>query len=823
MPFPSRTTRSCHVAVQRKKRKKAVPGKPILMRDLVNLKEGQGLTVSPDGSFAIVSQSEADFEKGSYRYQLHFVDPVRRSSWQMTQSASAMAADPRLSPDGAWLAFIESKDRGMDEAEDDSDQIWLMHVAGGEAKRLTDVATGVLDHVFDGKGNGIWFIATLPPTEVRQAWANRDEDRSEDARSVHKDIPPQALWHVDQEGEDCSIVTVLDRGVGSFDMDPEGRRVVYSSNGTGISADADAFRIWLYDLKRKRRRLLCKRPGPQHGPRWSPDGKHVAFIANHEPHLPHSRSDLFVVDVRSGKWRCVNEELDRGVQRFAWGHDGKTLFATVQEGFHCRPVVFDLKGKLCRRPWKGDVCVSNFALASRAPVAMVMAEDANHGPELWRLDLTGKTRPRRGTDWNGVVEEWAVAPRRKVRWKGRDGMAHQGLLFEPTGGDPGPWPCIVSLHGGPHAPVSDRLQEEEYQAFAAGGYAVFVPCYRGTEGWGDAYGRANQDDLGGEDLHDVLTGIDALVEKGIIDDERVGVIGSSYGGYLVNLAIGKSHRFKAAVTAYGIFNLVTDFGTSAFPLWERKHLGAYYWENPQLYAERSPATYAKNVETPLLLFHGNCDGNTFLANALEAYQTLRSLGKTVDFVQYPREGHGWVEPGHQQDFVNRVLAWFDRWLGRPDLRTYRTALLPGKRLRIVGTETRESYGGRKAEGRFLEMTLALEARDGMRDELRLPLTGRHCIRLELDDGRQVRPLGLAWRYMGTKTLVEVRSDLVSLFDPKRPEAHGVAAPLVFDLPEHAWARRLLVPGFEPMPLLPRKDLLAGAKPKKRNKGRRRRS
>jgi dipeptidyl aminopeptidase/acylaminoacyl peptidase len=160
-----------------------------------------------------------------------------------------------------------------------------------------------------------------------------------------------------------------------------------------------------------------------------------------------------------------------------------------------------------------------------------------------------------------------------------------------------------------------------------------------------------------------MAGVMYAADLGIGDFERMGIIGGSYGGYLVNWAVTQTDRFRAAVSMYGIFSLFTDWGTSVQPLWEKMYFGSYYWENTAAYVEHSPAFYAQHINTPVLILHGEDDELTFISNSKEMYQTLNSMGKTAEFVTYPREGHGLrSEPNHIIDKMDRIIAWFDKYV-----------------------------------------------------------------------------------------------------------------------------------------------------------------
>ncbi|MFH1572395.1 MAG: prolyl oligopeptidase family serine peptidase [Acidobacteriota bacterium] len=221
-------------------------------------------------------------------------------------------------------------------------------------------------------------------------------------------------------------------------------------------------------------------------------------------------------------------------------------------------------------------------------------------------------------------------------------------------------PLVVSPHGGPHGRVTDRFNGE-YQVWAAQGYASLSPNFRGSSGYGAAFDVANKKDIGFGDYQDLMSGVDRVIEMGIADPGRMAIQGGSYGGFMTNWVITQTDRFKAAVSKYGLWNLVTDWSNSDNPRWELNYLEAYYWDDLALWLKHSPGNYVKNVKTPVLILHGDSDPNTELSNSREMYQALLHAGKTVEFVVYPREGHGISgEPNHILDRQQRVVDWFAR-------------------------------------------------------------------------------------------------------------------------------------------------------------------
>jgi dipeptidyl aminopeptidase/acylaminoacyl peptidase len=287
-----------------------------------------------------------------------------------------------------------------------------------------------------------------------------------------------------------------------------------------------------------------------------------------------------------------------------------------------------------------------------------------HPREVFTGTLGGELR--RHTDSNPWLANKRLGEQEVVRWKAPDGLEIEGVVVKPVGYAAGKrYPLAVLVHGGPEGvSLHDWNTRSGYpaQLFATRGYMVLEPNYRGSHGRGVAFGKADQEDLGGKEIEDVLAGIDHLVAQGLVDAERVGMGGWSYGGYLSGLAATKySDRFKAAMVGAAITDWISFTGTTEIEHENSLvHWNLWPWDNFELAWARSPVAHAKHSKTPTLIVHGAADSRVPPEQATELYRALRHFGVKTDLVVYPRAGHGLSEEAHQIDFVTRFLDWFDR-------------------------------------------------------------------------------------------------------------------------------------------------------------------
>jgi dipeptidyl aminopeptidase/acylaminoacyl peptidase len=305
-----------------------------------------------------------------------------------------------------------------------------------------------------------------------------------------------------------------------------------------------------------------------------------------------------------------------------------------------------------------DVNPGSFAVSSAGTVAFA-GQTATEPQELYLWDA--KARPERVSNLNEQWRQIALMKPEFYRYKSFDGLEVEAALLKPANYDgKSRLPLIALIHGGPTGAWQDSI-ETWGQLLAARGYAVFYPNIRGSTGYGQRFVELNRADWGGGDFKDVMAGIDDLIARGIADPERLGIGGWSYGGYMSEWAITQTNRFKAAVSGAGMANLISEFGTEEHPAYDEWFWGLPY-ERPEGFLKASPFLYLKKARTPTLILQGNADLIDPLGQSQELYRGLKRYGVQAEFVVYPREPHALREEKHLLDRLNRILAWYDKYL-----------------------------------------------------------------------------------------------------------------------------------------------------------------
>jgi dipeptidyl aminopeptidase/acylaminoacyl peptidase len=316
--------------------------------------------------------------------------------------------------------------------------------------------------------------------------------------------------------------------------------------------------------------------------------------------------------------------------------------------------------------WKGDEWVhgggqlGNFSLARDGQTSAVVRHSWEQPPEVWKGPIG---RWRQVTNLNrGRRPLWGRA--KSLHWR-NEGFSVQGWLLYPTELVPGRrYPLVVSVHGGP-AFVTKPSWPGPYfdvSVLSSQGYFVLFPNPRGSYGQGGAFSRANVRDFGGGDFRDILAGVDAVLKTAPIDENRIGITGWSYGGYMTMWAVTQTSRFHAAVAGAGIANWQSYFAQTSIPNWMVPFFGTLPYDDPAVYAKSSPINYVKKVKTPTLLLVGDRDTDCPAPQSFEFWRALRSLGVPTELVLYPGEGHFFARPDHRRDLLRRTIEWFNTHL-----------------------------------------------------------------------------------------------------------------------------------------------------------------
>lgn len=632
---------------------------PLTVDDYVTMPAPSHPRLSPDGKRVVFVLRSGDLDRNDYDADLWLVNADGSNPFSLAHSSRSETM-PRWSPDGRRIAFLSS--RGG------STQIWSIDPDGGEAARLSSHPSGIQQFAWSPDGSKIAFVASEPPSDE---WRHRVEAR-DDAFEVGSLVRHQRLWTLDLASGEIEVVATGPDSVLGFDWSPDGRSFVISRGpGSGL---ADRFASDLYLVREGEVTPLVVQPGPDIEPRFSPDGKWVAFSTGRGTVDWAADHHLAVISASGGPIDVRTEDYQRHIETVYWDEESRELF--FEGPWNLQSRLFRVRGeRVTPLSDLGGYASDAHFLPSLDRVVFIH-ESLSEPPEVW-ISPISRFAPKALTSINAELRDRALAPTRILRWKNpEDGLEIEGILTLPLGHRPGEKvPLLLFVHGGPSSFFTEQFLgylHHVYPAhvFAARGYAVLRPNVRGSGAYGEPFRQANRADWGGADFRDAMSGVDLLVREGIADPERLGIMGWSYGGFLSAWAITQTDRFRAASIGAPVTDLTAMEGTSDIPGFIASFFDTLPWKDDALMRSRSPIAHIARASTPVLIQHGMADQRVPLSQGQMLYRALRDLGVPVTMVAYPRTPHTAREPKLRRDVMERNLWWFDRWIGG-DERSFR--------------------------------------------------------------------------------------------------------------------------------------------------------
>jgi dipeptidyl aminopeptidase/acylaminoacyl peptidase len=693
-PFDSVLSASGDNLAQAKQTKR-----PATFDDVLNLKAVQGATVSPDGSQVIYTVRQWESEQDPSTPVAETQPSLRTGKmegrtrvWKVATSGSSPArqitfgekgdSQPQWSPDGKYISFVSS--RGGAEAKA---QIYLMHADGGEAWKLTDAKEGVAGGGFGGAGyswspDGTRIAYTS--TDPRSAEEEANIKKRDDERVFEGDFRYQHAWVVDVATKTSTRITEGTNYTlqGAPSWSPDGKRFVFAAATTPMLRD-NRRDIYVATLDNKHVEKISTNWGTDASPRWSQDGRTIAWVTepNSTTPLPDGTASsvilqghLVLYDVNAKTIKsAAAATFDTEAGNPIWTNEGtRVLFVSGKRAYN-EAFAYDVTtGRYTQLTNKRTI---NGTSVSKDGKTIVLTMDApDSATEIYVTDPSFAS-PRRLTNTNPQLAEIAQGDTEVITWKSSDGVEVEGVLLKPVGFEAGKrYPTLVVAHGGPAGAFVNGFRLgglEGGQVYAGKGWVVFYPNPRGSSNYGQKTLAANVNDWGGGDFKDIMTGVDALVARGISDPDKLAHIGWSYGGYMTAWVITQTTRFKAAMVGAGLTNMWSMYGTNDIP----SVLIAYFGGIPNkqtlpLYLDRSAMSHIDKVTTPTLILHGANDERVPVGQAYELYRGLKDRGKMTELVFYPREGHGIQEYYHQKDRMQRIYDWVAKYtLGSGGSRT----------------------------------------------------------------------------------------------------------------------------------------------------------
>lgn len=650
------------------------------LEDIYRVQSASDVHVSPDGKSVIYVLTTSDLARAKRLSQIWMMDIDGKNSRQVTQGEKS-SSSPLFSPDGKWVSFISAKDG--------SANLYLMAVAGGEAKKLTNISTGVSDPLWSPDGKWVAFSTDVYPECGGDDACNKKIAETWNGGPLQAHMADELLqrhWNAWKDGTRTHTFVVnvatgetRDLTPGSFDaptfqlggplqydFSPDGKEFVYVSNHDkelATSTNNDLWVVSLTDQEARPRNITASNPAYDGSPKYSPDGRYIAYRLQKQPGYESDLFRLALYDRSSNATTVLTESFRNWIDDFRWSRDSKTIyFSSSVEGQN--PIYrLDLASRTVAQ-LLADRLIDAFDFAPDNKSLVYIKRSTAEPPEVYRAELSdGKANPAtRLTHINdAIVNEVDLSSAEQMWVESTDGTKIHVFIIKPRNFDPSrKYPLIINVHGGPQQMWSDSFRGES-QLFAGAGYVLALPNPRGSTGYGQEFTARISGDIGGQVYDDLMKVTDTLEKLPYVDRTRMGAMGWSYGGYMMMWMEGHTDRFKALASMMGIYDWRSFYGATEELWWPQWDVKGQPW-NSENFEKFSPSAYVRNFKTPALVISGERDYRVPYTQSLQFFTALQKMNVPSRLIIYSNAGH-WPNWYEMALYYTAHLEWFNKHLG----------------------------------------------------------------------------------------------------------------------------------------------------------------
>ncbi|HSG09832.1 MAG TPA: S9 family peptidase [Longimicrobiales bacterium] len=627
--------------------------------DLIDLPSLGDPRISPDGSQVLFTRSETDWAGNRSLGHIWRIDADGTDEIQLTRGEDGESS-PRWSPDGSRIAFLAER------SEDAPRQIYILRNLGGEAEALTEHATSVMQIQWSPDGAWIYFGAHDDKTDEQKAAEKAEDDvfaYAENFQQVH-------LWRVDVATGEEQRITEGDYSIRGYTLSRDGSMIAHHRSVSPLYGDADQGEVWVMAADGSAAIQLTDNGVTEGGAELSPDNRWVLFTAGARADLGESyyNTNLFVVPAAGGEIRELAPASGFGLDQATWSADGSQIFVLANTGVRDGLYRVSVRDGSLAEIDTGDAALGGWSYSPGLGRHVFTRRTSTSPGDVHVLGEGG-----RATQVTHVFDDLGTRfrlPREEaIQWQGEDGVTVEGLLYYPLDYREGQrFPLVVQTHGGPSS--SDQFgglfsSSNYVPVLTSLGYFVLKPNYRGSTGYGDDFMRDMVGSYFNQSHLDVMTGVDHVIEMGLVDGERMAKMGWSAGGHMTNKIVTFTDRFKAASSGAGAANWISMYAQSDVRTYRTPWFGGTPWEKDaptDLYWDSSPLKYVSNVTTPTLFLVGQQDLRVPMPQSVEMWRGVKNQGVPTHLYVAPREPHGWQELRHRLFKANVELDWFQRWV-----------------------------------------------------------------------------------------------------------------------------------------------------------------
>jgi dipeptidyl aminopeptidase/acylaminoacyl peptidase len=655
--------------------------------DLFRIRRVSDIQISPDGKWIAFVITDVEKEKNAMNMDIYLIPATGGEPRRLTTNP-ARDVHPRWSPDSKTIAF-ESNRSG-------ESQIWLIDVQGGEARQLTNISTEASTPMWSPSGKSLAFVSSVYPEFSDKPYSesnglNKKKDEEKERSKVKARVMTKLLYRhwntwVDEKKQhifvvhldgtaprDCTpgnrdaVPTSSTFSAGDdFAFSPDGQEIAFTSPPTENEAWNTNHDIFIATLDGKISQLTFN-PAADGYPRYSNDGRYIAYRAQRRPGFEADKWELMLYDRKLKTHISLTEKFDASVGPFLWDAQNATIYFTSEEKSDQQIFSLRMKDKKITKIIEGGMN-ADVSLSANGKIICYSKHTLSRPVEIFSAFADGKNIKAVSHLNDKLFQNIAMNEPESITYKGAGDTPIQAWLITPPGFSPDKkYPLVFLVHGGPQGAWENGWHYRwNAQIWAAQGYVVLAPNPRGSTGFGQKFVDEISGDWGGKVYQDLMNGVEYAEKLPYVDSKRMAAAGASYGGYMMNWLATHTDKFRTIITHAGVYNFYSMYGTTDevwFDEWEH---GGTPWDAKEEYDKYSPHAYAKNLakyRTPMLIIHNELDYRVPMTEAMQLFTALQRMGIPSKFVIFPDEGHGVLKPLNSEFWHKTVFDWLKQYIG----------------------------------------------------------------------------------------------------------------------------------------------------------------
>jgi dipeptidyl aminopeptidase/acylaminoacyl peptidase len=619
--------------------------------------------MTPDGVRVFYSERRLNWEANKYEKTLFMMSPNGGPAIPFVGTGRGESF--QLSPDGRFLSMLRKVK--------EKPQLFVMPLSGGEAWQLTQHKGNIKSYKWSGTSDSLVFVSedAMSDEEEKEFKLGADPIFVNEGPSGKNHGRWTSFWSVSIETQKEKRLTEEPILIGRFDVSPDGGRVIYTARRDHRGNFPFLSELYLLDMASSKITRLTENRALERDPIWAPDGTRFVYHASDDQTFDLRNGYLWIMDPTTRETKRLEGQHTGEIDNLVWTADGKQLLFNEVHGTNTNLYRMDVSsGQLRQITHMTGTFRARAYTRDRERITYTF-QDFDTPEDLYVSDIEAQ-HPTRLTHANPWIEGTILLPKADVvRWNSKDGMPIEGIFLLPEDYQEGAQvPLILEIHGGPSGYWANAF-EPELIVYTGLGYSVLGPNVRGSSGYGDELLRGLMGDVGGGEYHDLMTGVDYVIQQGYIDPQKMGVAGWSWGGVSAGWVITQTHRFKAASVGAGVSNWIGESGPGFNWDISNWYVGGKHWTRRDEWRKRSAINFVENVKTPTLFLHGEKDQTSSTNQSMVYFDALQERGVPTRYIKFPRQGHGIREPRLRRVRIIEEMRWMQKYIRGDDWKPWK--------------------------------------------------------------------------------------------------------------------------------------------------------